>query len=144
MNQKFRNILRQISQDGFFKIGVYMKKIPDWIVESAKQKIKRDYFNKGEGEHGETLRVVIEDLKYCDLHKMSWVPDRELSEREASCPWCQRDILWDELEEIRDSFLGAIESEEGYAGDFAESPPSIINQMKLWAERWGNVLGIKN
>lgn len=86
--------------------------------------------------------------RYCERHEMSWIPADGLSEKGASCPWCQRDLYWDELEAIHDTFGAAVRSKESkggqhvsYHGDFASAPPSTVAQMKWWIRRWDEILG---
>lgn len=88
--------------------------------------------------------------RYCETHEMHWIPSEGISEKASSCPWCQRDRLFDELEMIRDIFFAAVESKESkggqhvqYHGDFCSMPPSCTVQMRWWIRRWDEVLGKK-
>lgn len=90
----------------------------------------------------------VSNMRYCDTHKSHWIPQEGASEKGSSCPWCQRDAFWDELENIHDVFLSAIRSKEGkggqqvpYFGDFASIAPSVVNQMRVWVKRWDEILG---
>jgi len=89
-------------------------------------------------------------IRYCETHEAHWIPWDGATEKAASCPWCQRDTYWDELEAICEIFTAAIASKEKkggqhvpYHGDFCSVPPSTIGQMKWWVNRWENLFGKK-
>lgn len=87
-------------------------------------------------------------IRYCEKHEAHWIPQCSASEKGSSCPWCQRDVFWDELEYIYDTFLSAVASRESkggqqvpYFGDFASIGPSTVGQMRRWCRRWAELLG---
>lgn len=90
----------------------------------------------------------LTEIRYCETHEAHWIPWNGATEKGASCPWCQRDVFWDELEAIHDVFGAAVRSKEGkggqhvpYFGDFCSVPPSTVSQMKWWMNRWAEILG---
>lgn len=91
--------------------------------------------------------VVDEVLRHCDSHRAKWVP---VSGSDESCPWCARDLLAREVENIQDAFKMAILAHENrgvtgaghlsYAGDFVFVAPCVTAQMKRWVRRWDEIL----
>lgn len=80
------------------------------------------------------------NLKTCNVHELSWISN-------GSCPWCERDKLYDEIELIKETFQAAVVNQERkggqqvpYHGDFASIPPSVVHQMKWWIKRWNELL----
>lgn len=90
-----------------------------------------------------------ENVRYCEKHEMHWVPGAGMSQKGSSCPWCQRDVFWDELEYIRDTFVSAVQNfrrpkggqQVSFHGDFSNITPSSVTQMDRWIRRWDEVLG---
>jgi len=35
----------------------------------------------------------LSNIRYCDHHKMHWIPADDMDEEQSSCPWCQIDLL---------------------------------------------------
>lgn len=88
----------------------------------------------------------MSEVKYCDFHEISLESLIE-KPRTLPCPYCERDKLYDEIEFIKETFEAAISSKEKkggqqvpYHGDFASAPPSVINQMRWWVNRWKAIL----
>lgn len=46
-------------------------------------------------------------IRYCEQHESHWIPWDGSTEKSAACPWCQRDLYWDELEDVYDVLLTA-------------------------------------
>jgi hypothetical protein len=95
----------------------------------------------------EILQFDSSEAQYCEKHNAHWIPPSTASEKGSSCPWCQRDVLWDELDNIYDVFLVAVQSKETkggqhvtYSGDFSSVPPSTLKQMRYYITRWAEVL----
>jgi hypothetical protein len=88
------------------------------------------------------------NVRWCEHHNAHWVPPSTASEKGSSCPWCQRDALYDELDNIYDVFLSAVQSKETkggqqvpYFGEFASVSPSTIKEMRGYIKRWAEILG---
>lgn len=97
-----------------------------------------------------SLEIDHSKALYCDRHEAHWIPRPGSTEKGATCPWCQRDTYWDELETIHDVFLAAVKSAEAkggqqvpYFGDFAAAIhiPTTIRDMRQWIRRWDQLLG---
>ena len=87
-------------------------------------------------------------MRYCESHEMHWVPGKGMSEKGASCPWCQRDVFWDELDAVADDFRAAVRSKTqkggqqvSYHGSFCGATPSVVRDMEWYLRRWDEVLG---
>jgi len=94
--------------------------------------------------------IDLNRVRYCEQHETHWVPWDGASERGASCPWCQRDEYWDELEDIWEVFTAAIESSHSqpshhlrpnYSGDFSNPSQEVLASMKTFVKRWSQKLG---
>lgn len=89
------------------------------------------------------------NVRYCERHEMHWIPGTGMTQKGSSCPWCQRDAFWDELEFIHETFNAAVANHRRpkggqqvqYQGDFASVPPSTVGQMEWWVRRWDEALG---
>ena len=92
--------------------------------------------------------VEDQETRYCDSHQTKWVP---VAGSGASCPWCTRDLLVREVENIQNAFKLAILAHENrgitgagrlsYSGDFVSVAPCVTAQMKRWVRRWEEILG---
>jgi hypothetical protein len=87
------------------------------------------------------------NIIYCEIHETSYVPFDGATIKQSECPWCQRDLLQEELIYIKDTFEAALNarSQKGgqqvsYSGDFQSIGPSTITQMMRWVKRWDEVL----
>jgi hypothetical protein len=87
-------------------------------------------------------------VRYCEQHEAHWIPWDGASERSASCPWCQRDEYWDELEDVWEAFTSGIESSiktdrprADYCGDFNNPPADFLESMRKFTRRWSKKLG---
>lgn len=34
----------------------------------------------------------LSNIRYCNHHKMHWIPADDMNEEQASCPWCRLDL----------------------------------------------------
>ena len=86
-----------------------------------------------------SARLDLKRVRYCENHDSHWVPAVGMSEKSSSCPWCQRDALSNELEDIATSFRSAIDAKFKrcqYNGNFANVPSSSIRDMEWYLKKW--------
>lgn len=97
-----------------------------------------------------STRVDLKRIQYCENHDAHWIPTLGQSEKASSCPWCQRDSLYKELDQIAQTFRDVInvkQKQKGgmqvpYHGDFANSSPSSLRDMEWYLRKWDPILNV--